>query len=163
MGKAKYNSKTSLGQQWCCFIQCKCLTWIALKKESYLKGKERKKKKKKGQAGWNRAFKSLEQFATQILRSKQLPLWMKQGSDPFLCHNSPQLLNMFSTGSKTNINSISFTDTYVSKKTPYCSTSSSRRDRRCIWMSIFRCLLLELLHNITCDEIAHNLNFINKH
>lgn len=67
-----------------------------LKKESYLKGKEIKKKKKKGQAGWNRAFKSPERFATQILRSKQLPLWMKQGSDPFLCHNSPHLLNMFS-------------------------------------------------------------------
>lgn len=46
--KQSLTSKTSLGQQWCCFIQCKCLMWIALKKESYLKGKERRRKKKEG-------------------------------------------------------------------------------------------------------------------
>lgn len=49
--KQSITSKTSLGQQWCCFIQGKCLTWIAVKKEFYLKGKKRKNKKRRVRQG----------------------------------------------------------------------------------------------------------------
>lgn len=86
--------------------------------------------------------------------SEQLPLRVKQGCEPFLCHNS-MLPSAHAAGSSTITNTTSSTGTRA-LNTPYWNYVHSALEKVRL-NETFSFLLPGLPTKIVCDEIPYNL------